>query len=64
VRAAINAPESTRIVVIIAVGKPGKMELLDERSREKEASPRERKPLGAIAFADRWGQPLPFLHED
>lgn len=55
VRAAIDAPERTRIVIIVAVGHSAP----EPETPGKPARPRERLPLSAIAFADRWGQPLP-----
>lgn len=63
VRAAIEAPEGVRILVVVAVGRPGDVDALDERSRQEEAGPRRRKALAEIAFAERWGQPLPFATE-
>jgi hypothetical protein len=44
--------------VVIAVGGLGDPELLDERTRSRELAPRDRLPLGEIAFAGTWGRPL------
>lgn len=63
IHSAINAPENTRVVVVIVVGKPGNIEMLDESTREKERRPRSRKSLAEIAFDEHWGNVLPFLPE-
>jgi nitroreductase len=58
VHQAIAAPPAVRIAVLVIVGWPGDIDALDERGRERELRPRERKPLAEVAFADRWGQPV------
>ncbi|HEX9191720.1 MAG TPA: nitroreductase family protein, partial [Candidatus Deferrimicrobiaceae bacterium] len=56
-RAALALPEDFMPVAVVAVGYPGNPEELDEATRKKDAKPRTRKPLGEVAFADRWGEP-------
>ncbi|TPW14577.1 MAG: nitroreductase [bacterium] len=47
----------TQPTVVIAVGYEGGGERLDERTREKEAKPRVRRPINAIRASDRWSEP-------
>jgi nitroreductase len=56
IKQALAIPDEVRVVVVVALGHPGRLEDLDERTREKELRPRTRKPLTEIVFADRWGQ--------
>ncbi|HWE91353.1 MAG TPA: nitroreductase family protein [Pseudonocardiaceae bacterium] len=51
-------PADARALVAIAVGRLGDPALLDERRRERELAPRSRLPLGEIAFAGQWGNPV------
>jgi hypothetical protein len=44
-------------VAFIAVGHPGRAELLDERRRDREQAPRRRRPVSATTFVARWGGP-------
>ncbi|MBI4507280.1 MAG: nitroreductase family protein [Chloroflexi bacterium] len=57
VKQALGVPDEVRVVVVIALGYPGRLEELDEETRRKEQQPRTRKALAEIAFADRWGRP-------
>jgi hypothetical protein len=54
----IGAPPQVHIVVLVIVGWPGSVDTMDEKSRERESRPRERKPHVEIAFDDRWGRPV------
>ena len=53
-----DLPSTARPIVVIAVGGLGDPELLDEHTRSRELAPRNRLPLGEIAFAGTWGRPL------
>ncbi|MES2205935.1 MAG: nitroreductase family protein [Pseudomonadota bacterium] len=46
-QAALNVPEDFKVEAMIAIGKPGKNELLPDQLREKE-TPSDRKPLEEI----------------
>jgi nitroreductase len=52
-------PEGFTPIAMIAIGYPyrGKLEGLDEKSRAKELAPRQRKPIGEVAFAGTWNVP-------
>jgi nitroreductase len=54
-RAAFDIPEDFAIGAVTALGHLGDADTLPEGLREQEASPRQRKPLGEIVFAE-WGQ--------
>ena len=48
------------VVALVAIGYPGSGEQLDERTRAKDARPRERLPIERIVYyAERWGASLP-----
>lgn len=57
VKRAVGIPEDVRVVVVVALGYPGRLEDLDEATREKELRPRTRKERHEIVFADHWGHP-------
>jgi len=44
-------------LTVIAVGRLGPADLLDDERRAKELRPRRRKPLAEIAFTGEWGNP-------
>jgi hypothetical protein len=46
-----------RVLALIAVGKPGRLEDLDERTRERETRMRTRKPRDLIRSYDEWSFP-------
>jgi len=54
VRAVLGIPDDFVVQTLIIVGKRGTDDLLTDWQREKENSPRERKPLEEVAFRDRW----------
>jgi nitroreductase len=54
-RAAFDIPEDFAIGAVTALGHLGDADTLPEGLREQEASPRQRKPLSEIVFAE-WGQ--------
>lgn len=55
-RREFNIPEGFTILAMIAIGYPyrGDLDDLDENIRERELTPRARKPIGEIAFAGTW----------
>lgn len=55
-RSAFGIPESFAIGAVTALGHLGDADSLPEGLREQETSPRQRKPLGEIVFAE-WGEP-------
>lgn len=60
-RAAFAIPEGYQPVVVAAVGYLGDPNVLPDRRREAELSPRTRKPLREFVFEETWGQPAAFL---
>lgn len=56
VAAALRVPSHVRLVAGIAVGVPGDLALADDRERAKHLRERVRRPVGAFAFAGRWGE--------
>lgn len=55
-RELFHIPEDHTPTVMIAIGYPGKEEAVSEEVRAKERSPRERRPVGDIAFLGDWGR--------
>lgn len=53
VRACLHIPPEFKIEIMIAIGKPGKKELLSPELQLRE-SPNERKPLHEIVFEDEF----------
>jgi hypothetical protein len=43
------------VLALIAVGWPGRLEDLDERTRERELRERTRLPRETVCSYDRWG---------
>jgi nitroreductase len=58
-RREFNIPEGFTVLAMIAIGYPyrGRLDQLDEKTRERETAARERKPIGEIAFNGAWGEP-------
>ncbi|MFY9608428.1 MAG: nitroreductase family protein [Blastocatellia bacterium] len=58
-RSDFGIPEGFTPIAMIAIGYPyrGSLDALDEKARGKELAPRERKPIGKMAFAGNWGAP-------
>jgi nitroreductase len=50
-------PDRMDAVAFIALGHPGRADLLDDRRRDREQAPRRRRPLSATAFVGGWGGP-------
>src|SRR4051794_3174057 len=57
-RRALGIPAEFTPYVVIAVGRRGSDDHLPESLRDREAAPRERRPLSDLAFAGTWGRPL------
>jgi len=55
-RAAFAIPDHVRPLMVIAVGSLADYRHVDPEVAERDATPRERKPLDAVAFSGRWGQ--------
>lgn len=49
-------PDTHEPVVMLAAGYLGSPEQLDETNRERERSPRQRKPLREFVFGPAWGE--------
>ena len=58
-RQALGVPAEFTPYVVIAVGRRGSDDHLPEFLRDREAAPRERRPLSDLAFAGTWGRPRP-----
>ena len=52
---AFDVPEQFTAMAMIAIGHPGDPEELPEAKRTGELKPRQRVPLGEIAFDGKWG---------
>lgn len=50
-------PEGFEPVTALAIGYLGDPEMLDQKNREREQSPRSRRPLSEFVFEGRWGEP-------
>jgi nitroreductase len=53
----LGTPEEHQLVVLVALGYPGDPASLAPEARAKDERPRERLPLSAFVFEDRWGEP-------
>ncbi|WP_370291516.1 nitroreductase family protein [Nocardioides sp.] len=56
VAAALGVPDDALVLAGIAVGRRGDAAEVDPRDAEREQRERVRRPLGEIAFGDRWGE--------
>jgi nitroreductase len=52
-------PAGWEPVSVIALGYPGDPDSLSEKLRQRETSPRRRKPLDTFIFSGTWGNPAP-----
>lgn len=57
-RSALSLPEDFTPIVVVAIGYKGDPSVLDDETRAKDEAPRERMPLGEIAFQGKWGVPF------
>jgi len=53
--AVLDIPAAYHIMCVIAMGFPGSIDLLDERTRKKDEAPRTRKALAEIICKERFG---------
>ncbi len=60
-RETYGIPEGYDPVAAIALGYPGDAETLSDQYRDREFSPRQRKPLNSFVFTEKWGQALPLI---
>lgn len=58
-RADLKIPAGFEPVAMVAVGYPGESTLLPDYLQQREAKPRERKPLTELVYAGQWGVALP-----
>ncbi|GLZ32460.1 nitroreductase [Lentzea sp. NBRC 105346] len=57
VHEAFSMPDDVRPVVVVAIGRPGRIEDLPKDLQEKERRERVRRPLSETVFTGSWGQP-------
>jgi nitroreductase len=50
-----NIPENSEAWTAMAIGYRGDPDKTPEELKERDLTPRERKPLGQFVFAERWG---------
>lgn len=55
-RALFAIPDTFAPVTMLAIGYLGEPEMLDERNRERELTPRTRRPLSEFVFTEMWGK--------
>ncbi len=58
VREAVQLPLELMPVVVIALGRSGSTDALNEQQKASETGPRVRKPLGEVAFLGTYGKPF------
>jgi len=58
IQAELGVPDDFTAVVVIALGRIGAADELPEPLRLREVAARSRQPLGEIAFAGSWGEPV------
>jgi hypothetical protein len=58
-REAFGIPEGVLPIAVVAVGSLGDYDNAPQEIVERDAQGRGRLPLQDVAFAGRWGQPLP-----
>ena len=64
IRKAYALPEDVVPLTALAVGYASSLEDTSEEMRERQARPRERRPLPMLVFGERWGEPAAFLERD
>jgi nitroreductase len=57
-RVAFDLPEGFDPMTVFALGYDGEPDLLPGELRERELSPRVRKPLGEFVFNGAWKEPI------
>lgn len=58
-RTDLKIPAGFEPVAMVAVGYPGEPTVLPDYLQQREAKPRERKPLTELCYAGEWGVALP-----
>ncbi len=54
-KAALSIPDEYHVMCVISLGYEGSLDLLDEKTRKKDESPRTRKPVSEIVSFERFG---------
>ena len=54
VRGALGVPGGVRVLTVVAIGYPGKVESLVADRRKRETAPQRRLPIDHVAADDRW----------
>ncbi|UCC49859.1 MAG: nitroreductase, partial [Gemmatimonadota bacterium] len=54
-------PEGFEPGTMTVIGYPGDIEKLPEDLAERERAPRQRRPLGELAFSRHWGESPSFV---
>ena len=57
-RRSFGIPEGFAPMAMIVLGFSAPEESLSPETRQREAAPRERRPLGELFFAGRWEAPF------
>lgn len=57
-RQSFHIPSRFDPIAMLAVGHPGNPDILDERNRETEISPRQRRPMSEMVFENDWENPF------
>lgn len=60
-RELLRIPEGWEPIAAFALGYYGNLQALPEKLREREAGPRNRKPISEFVMSGTWGQRAPFL---
>lgn len=58
VKATLEVPADHRVVLLVALGWPGDPQTLDERARQRDLRPRERRQVDDFTSWGQWGQKL------
>ena len=64
IRAAWALPDDVLPLTALAIGHPASLEATPEDMRDRQARPRERRPLPGFVFGERWGEPAAFLNPE
>lgn len=62
-RAAYSIPEDYTPLTAIAIGYAAPPETLDDALKQRDTTPRQRKPLSEFVFGPKWGEPNAILEE-
>ena len=64
VREVYALPDDVRPLTALAIGHAASLAATPEDLRDRQARPRERRPLPEFVFGERWGEPAAFLERD